>query len=70
MADAIAHGANDAERKKLSHVGTVTWRSKTLKRKTDALNHVGSGDWLGCVVVISSISGKRSRSPSGKARRW
>jgi hypothetical protein len=28
-------------------VGTVTWRTETLKRKTDAPNHVGSGDWLG-----------------------
>ena len=33
------------QRKKLSHVGTVTWRTKTLQRKTDAPNHVGSGDF-------------------------
>jgi hypothetical protein len=31
-------------------VGTVTWRIKTLKRKTDAPNHVGSGDWLGRII--------------------
>jgi hypothetical protein len=35
-------------------VGTVTWRSKTLKRKTDAPNHVGSGDWLGSNNFIKS----------------
>ena len=27
-------------------MGTVTWRSKTLKRKSDAPNHVGSGDLI------------------------
>ncbi len=43
---------HDAYRKKLSHVGTVTWQSKTLKRKTEAPNHVGSGDWLGGNIVI------------------
>jgi hypothetical protein len=32
-------------------MGTVAWRSQTLKRKTDALNHVGSGDWLGVMVI-------------------
>jgi hypothetical protein len=41
------------ERKKLSHVGTVRWRIKTLKRKTDAPDHVGSGDWLGRRVSLS-----------------
>jgi hypothetical protein len=35
-------------------VGTVTWRSKTLKRKSDAPNHVGSGDWLGHSLLILS----------------
>ena len=29
----------------------MTWRIQTLKRKTDAPNHVGSGDWLGSVVM-------------------
>jgi hypothetical protein len=39
---------NLRRRRKLSHVGTVMWQTKTLKRKTDALVHVGSGDfWLG-----------------------
>ena len=30
--------------KKADHVGTVTWRIEMLKRKTEAPNHVGSGD--------------------------
>jgi len=30
----------------------VTWRIRTLKRKTDAPNHVGSGEWLGSMVIL------------------
>ena len=42
----------------LSHVGTVAWRSKTLKRKTAALTHVGSGERL-CeksVMILNNYS--------------
>jgi hypothetical protein len=31
----------------------VTWQIETLKRKTAAPNHVGSGDWLGHSWIIS-----------------
>ena len=36
-------------------MGTVTWRTKTLKRKSDAPNHVGSGDWLGHWSLLKNI---------------
>jgi hypothetical protein len=36
----------------------------TLKRKTDAPNHVGSGDWLGIIVCISE-----SKYTSSQARK-
>jgi hypothetical protein len=36
-------------------VGTVTRRSKTLKRKTDAPNHVGSGDFHEQAVKVKVL---------------